>query len=130
MPLRPPPVWWPRTEPNVILTPVKGGRARAPGLETFGEFPLHKLWRLAVRQGALPAARALPARLTAADAARWADAFEPLIPEVCWTDGDSEALERATPYLHVLRAGYAVTLAPGPDHAAAWLSGIRERRIA
>ena len=83
-----------------------------------------------MERGAIPRARSFPDSVPAPLAAQWADAFEALIPELCWTDSDSDALDRAAPYLALLRRGEAVSITPAADHAAAWLAEVRERRIA
>jgi hypothetical protein len=134
--LRPPPLWWPRHEPNLLLSPMPARRGAArrarlgQGLETFPDFPLVALWRRAGRLGAVPTAGALPGRVAAALAGRWADAFETLIPELCWTDGEADALDRAAAAPGRVRRGGAVAIAPAADHAAAWLAETRERRSA
>jgi len=130
---RPPPLWWPRHEPNLLLTPVPRRSSRQAigrSLQTFPDFPLLALWTRARHLGSIARLRALPDHVTAPLAARWADAFEPLIPELYWTDGATDALDRAAPYLSLLRGGTAVSIAPATDHAAAWLAQVRERRIA
>jgi hypothetical protein len=134
MTLREPPLWWDRGEPNLLLTPTRMMRGAAialgPALETFPDLPLRALWTLAQRRAAVGPRARLPDRLSPTAARALAEILEPLVPEVCWTDGASDALDRTAPYFALLRGGRNVSIAPGPDHAAAWLSAARARRSA
>jgi hypothetical protein len=129
-----PPLWWDRAEPNLLLTPTRMARGAAvalgPGLETFPDFPLRALWMLALCRGLMPRAATLPERLPPVAARQWADSFEPLIPEVCWTEAASDAWDRTAAYFALLRAGHGVSIASGPDRTTAWLARTRDRRFA
>jgi hypothetical protein len=131
---RPPPQWWDRHEPNLILTPTRMLRGAAivlgPGLETFPDLPLHALWALAQRRAVVGARTRLPDRLPPSAARALAELLEPLVPEVCWTESDGDAWDRTAPYFALLRSGRTVSIALGPDRTTAWLADQRARRSA